>query len=76
MHSAGGRARSQRGGGWRWLVNTGPGLAVAACRFSLGGLATPLHGVSTPGRPQHGCSAAFPIGVHTTDALSYNGISR
>jgi glutamyl-tRNA reductase len=27
-------------------------------------------------RPQDGCSAAFSIGVHTADALLYNGISR
>ena len=27
-------------------------------------------------RPQDGCSAAFSIGVHTADALLYNGIRR
>jgi hypothetical protein len=27
-------------------------------------------------RPQDRCSAAFSIGVHTADALLYNGISR
>jgi hypothetical protein len=28
------------------------------------------------GRPQDGRSAAFSVGVHTADALSYNGINR
>lgn len=59
----GGRVHSEVGG-WRWLVSLRSGLAGRRVSFSLGG------------RPQDGCSVALPAGVHTIDALSYNGIGR
>ncbi|MBB5168632.1 hypothetical protein HNP02_008649 [Mycobacterium sp. AZCC_0083] len=49
-----------------------PGLLAVVTKM----LHLPPSGRADAGRPQDGCSAALPIGVHTTDALSYNGISR